>query len=57
MLSDIDELPKLQLGDFTLQFEMDELSPEMQEVARKELRETPDIKQHAVEALRDMLKG
>lgn len=57
MLSDLDELPTIQLGDFTLQFEMDELSPEMQEVARKELRETPDVKRDAVVALRDLLKG
>lgn len=57
MLSDLDELPTVQLGDFTLEFEMGDLSPEMQEVARKELRETPDIKRDAIVALRDMLKG
>lgn len=57
MLSDLDELPTIQLGDFTLEIEMNDLSPEMQEVARKELRETPDVKRDAIVALRDLLKG
>lgn len=57
MLSDLDELPTVKLGDFTLEIEMDDLSPEMQEVARKELRETPDVKRDAIVALRDLLKG
>lgn len=57
MLSDLDELPTVQLGDFTLEIEMNDLTPEMQEVARKELRETPDVKRDAIVALRDLLKG
>lgn len=57
MLSDLDELPTIKLGDFTLEIEMNDLSPEMQEVARKELRETPDVKRDAIVALRDLLKG
>ena len=36
---------------------MGPLSPELEEVARKELRETPDIKEEAVNELRELLKG
>lgn len=57
MLSDLDELPFIQLGDFTLQFELEEANSEMMEIARKELRETPDVSRDAVIALRDLLKG
>lgn len=57
MLSDIQELPSVKLGDFILKFELEDLSPEMKEVARKELRETPDVSRDAVIALRDLLKG
>lgn len=57
MLSDLEELPYIQLGDFTLQFELDEPDSEMMEIARKELRETPDVSRDAVVALRDILKG
>lgn len=57
MLSDLDELPTIQLGDFTLEIEMHDLTPEMQEIARKELRETPDVARDAIVALRDLLKG
>lgn len=57
MLSGLDELPCVQLGDFTLQFELEEPSSEMREIARKELRETPDVAKDAVVALRDLLKG
>lgn len=57
MLSDLDTLPAIQLGDYTLKFELDPLSPKMQEVARIELRETPERKAEAVVALRNLLKG
>lgn len=57
LLSDLEELPSVKLGDFILEFELEELSPEMKEVARKELRETPDVARDAVVALRDLLKG
>lgn len=56
MLSDLDTLPQVQLGDYTLKFELDDLNPEMQEIARKELRETPERKKEAVIALRELLK-
>lgn len=57
MLSDMDEMPTIKLGDYTLQMELEDLRPEIQEIARKELRETPEVKQQAVVALRDLLKG
>lgn len=56
MLSDLDTFPAVQLGDFTLKFELDELTPEVQEVARKELRETPERKKEALAELRELLK-
>ncbi|XP_049821828.1 alpha-tocopherol transfer protein-like isoform X1 [Aethina tumida] len=56
MLSDMDELPTVQLGDFKLEFELGEPSPKVQEIARKELRETPDVVKEAIPALRDLLK-
>lgn len=57
MLSDMDEMPIIQLGDYKLELEFGELSSEAREVARKELRETPDLSRDAVIALRDLLRG
>lgn len=56
MLSDIEKLPGVQLGDFLLQFELDEPQDSVQEIARRELRETPDVVKPAVEELRKLLK-
>ncbi|CAH1953957.1 unnamed protein product [Acanthoscelides obtectus] len=56
MLSDMSEMPTIQLGNFTLQMELEDLRPEVQEIARKELRETPEIKKEAIEKLRELLK-
>uniref|UniRef100_V5GKY7 Clavesin-1 n=1 Tax=Anoplophora glabripennis TaxID=217634 RepID=V5GKY7_ANOGL len=56
MLSDMEEMPTIKLGDYVLQMELEELKPEVQEIARKELRETPDVKREAVIELRDLLK-
>lgn len=53
----MEKLPTVQLGDYTLQIEIEELSPEVEEIARKELRETPDVKKAAVDELRALLKG
>lgn len=57
MLTDWTELPSMKLGDFTLEFELGAPSAELQEVARKELRETPEVQKAAVESLRELLKG
>jgi len=56
MLSELDALPSVQLGDYTLRFELEELTPFGHEIAKKELREEDDIKKQAVEELRDMLR-
>ncbi|KAK9878597.1 hypothetical protein WA026_022858 [Henosepilachna vigintioctopunctata] len=56
MLSEIDEVPVVRFGDVTLEVELGELKPETKEIARKELRETPDVVREAVKELRDLLK-
>ncbi|XP_062548867.1 alpha-tocopherol transfer protein isoform X2 [Armigeres subalbatus] len=57
MLSELDELPSIQLGDYTLRFELEDLTQFGKDVAINELRETPEVKAHAVEELRALLKG
>ncbi|XP_015174061.1 PREDICTED: alpha-tocopherol transfer protein-like isoform X2 [Polistes dominula] len=57
MLTNVKELPFIKLGDFTLEFELGPLSPEMQEVAKKELRETPELQKESMERLRELLKA
>jgi len=52
-----EKVPTVQLGDFTLTIDLQELTPELQEVARKELRENPDVSKKALEELRSLLKG
>ncbi|PZC81180.1 alpha-tocopherol transfer protein isoform X1 [Helicoverpa armigera] len=56
MLTDLDKIPGVQLGDFLLQFELDEPRESVREIARKELRETPDIVKPAVEELKRLLE-
>lgn len=51
------QLPTVQIGDYNLHLELEDLSPEAREIARKELRETPDVSRDAVATLRDLLKG
>ncbi|XP_050438044.1 alpha-tocopherol transfer protein isoform X2 [Adelges cooleyi] len=56
-LSDLDKVPCIQIGSFTLRLELDdELSPELQEVALKELRETPERKEDAICELKKLLE-
>ncbi|KAK9693888.1 CRAL/TRIO domain [Popillia japonica] len=57
MLSNLSVLPRIQCGDFTLELELGPLPPEIEEVARKELRETPENKKEGIEKLRELLKG
>lgn len=52
-----EQVPAVQLGAFTLTIELDDLTPELKEVARKELRETPDVVKPAIEELKSILKG
>lgn len=57
MLSDLDSLPQVQLGDYTLRFELEDLTEFGIKVAANELRETDDVKQEAIAELRELLKG
>lgn len=56
MLSDLEELPEVSLGDFKLRIEMDELTPFDEEVAAKELRETSENRENGLKDLRMLLK-
>ncbi|XP_015376456.1 PREDICTED: alpha-tocopherol transfer protein-like [Diuraphis noxia] len=56
-LSDLDKLPCLQIGDFKLRLELDDdLSPELLEVAVKELRETPEQQEKSIAELKELLE-
>lgn len=57
MLSDLVEFPAITIGDLTVEIEVGPPSAEMQEVARKELRETPEIQKEAVTRLRELLQA
>lgn len=57
MLTDFEKLPTLKVGEFTLEIELHELSDEMKDVAKRELRETPELQQAAVEKLKELLKS
>ncbi|KAJ8684227.1 hypothetical protein QAD02_020019 [Eretmocerus hayati] len=57
MLTNMEVMPRLKLGDFTLEFELGPPSAEVQEMARKELRETPEVQKKAVADLRELLKA
>lgn len=56
MLSDLDELPSIQLGDFVLRFELEDLTPTGEETALRELRETPENRENGIKALRKLLQ-
>ncbi|XP_076167078.1 alpha-tocopherol transfer protein isoform X3 [Ptiloglossa arizonensis] len=57
MLTEWDELPSIKLGDFTLEIELGTPSTELQEVAKKQLRETPELQKQAVAQLVELLKA
>lgn len=56
MLSELDALPSIQLGDFVLRFELDELTDFGKEVAVRELRECPENRENGVKELRKLLQ-
>jgi len=56
MLSELESLPSIQLGDYALRFELEDLTPFGLEVAAKELRESPENKQQGIKELRELLK-
>jgi hypothetical protein len=56
MLSDLESLPSIQLGEFVLRFELDELTPTGQETAERELRENPENREIGIKKLRELLQ-
>lgn len=57
MLSDLETLPSIKLTETDyLRFDLDSLTPFGREVATKELRETPENKEKAIEELRSLLQ-
>ncbi|XP_022919160.1 alpha-tocopherol transfer protein-like isoform X2 [Onthophagus taurus] len=56
MLSDLKSLPKLQIGNFSLELEVGDLPPTLEDVAKDELRESKDVQTEAIDRLREMLK-
>lgn len=56
MLSELESLPSIQLGEFTLRFELDELTPFGEEVAVRELRENPENRENGIKELRRLLQ-
>lgn len=57
MLSDMEQMPSIRLGNFTLEFELKPPNAELQEVAKNELRETPELQLKAMAQLKNLLKG
>ncbi|XP_076634480.1 alpha-tocopherol transfer protein-like isoform X1 [Colletes latitarsis] len=57
MLTDCTELPSIKLGGFVLEIEFNSPSAELQEVAKRELRETPEVKSQAISQLKELLKA
>lgn len=57
MLSDLTEVPFIKIDDFTLEFELGPPTPELQEIAKKELRETPELQKQSLVRLQELLKG
>ncbi|CAK9814962.1 Alpha-tocopherol transfer protein-like [Anthophora plagiata] len=57
MLTDWETLPSIKLGDFTLEIELGEPSLELQEVAKKELRETSERQKEALAQFKELLKA
>ncbi|BES88671.1 CRAL_TRIO_N [Nesidiocoris tenuis] len=56
MLCGAKDFPTVKLDGFTLRLETDEVSSEAKEIARKELRETPEIVEASIKELKALLK-
>lgn len=52
-----DEVPYVDLGVCTLRLDLEDLDEEYKEIARTELRETPENVEGALVALRGLIKG
>lgn len=57
MLSNLKPLPSVWANEVEVRIEVDPLSATTEAIAAKELRESPERKVKAVEALRALLKG
>lgn len=57
MLSNLEDLPSIQIGDGILKFELSPVTEFGREVAQKELRETNEVKNKAIEDLKELLRG
>lgn len=57
MLSNLKPLPSVQANGVEVRIEVEPLSSSTEVIAAKELRESPEMKVKAVEALRKLLKG
>lgn len=57
MLSDLKEVPTIQVNGVSVRIEVDPLSARAEAMAVAELRESPAIKAKAVEELRTLMKG
>lgn len=56
-MTEWDKIPSIKVGDFTLEVEFGPPCKELQEIAKNELRETPELQQDAIARLRELLKG
>ena len=56
MLSDLEALPSIQIGDFVLRFELEDLTPTGKEIAARELRESPENRENGIKELRKLLR-
>lgn len=56
MLSELEALPSIQLGDFTLRLELEDLTDFGKEVAVTELRENPENRENGIKELRKLLQ-
>lgn len=57
MITEIDEIPSIMVGDYKLQFELGEPCERTKEVALRELRETPENIKTATAELKKLLDG
>lgn len=56
-LSELEEAPVAHIEDYVLQLEVNEPPENILEIARNELRETPENQRTAIEELRKLLEG
>lgn len=55
--TDDNGVPYIQLGKYKIRLEGEELTDELKEKAKRELRESPEVVQKAMQQLREYIKG